>query len=244
MNPYANGMFLLMLCCSSAFALDNGWQWYHDDKKMVDEDKRPAPPLMTTAEKMASLQQATKNALYEAILYPGVENFVKFFSLQNYWTQQAGLFSQSAKKALLLHPELDYNLKYSHYNGTVKYQLAADAAAAREAIGQLSRRYGVMFFYRGRDPIDNQLAGVIKQFRDTYSLSVMPVSVDGVIYPSLPDSRRDRGQAARLGLRHFPALMLVDPKGGAVKPLAYGFISQDDLAKQFLAVSTDFSPNF
>nr|UVY99260.1 IncF plasmid conjugative transfer pilus assembly protein TraF [Serratia marcescens] len=38
--------------------------------------------------------------------------------------------------------------------------------------------------------------------------------------------------------------MLVDPRSGAVKPLAYGFISQDDLAKQFLNVFTDFKPNY
>ncbi|HBY5507215.1 TPA: type-F conjugative transfer system pilin assembly protein TraF, partial [Klebsiella pneumoniae] len=56
--------------------------------------------------------------------------------------------------------------------------------------------------------------------------------------------RMDGGQASRLGIRYFPALMLADPKSGAVKPVSYGFISQDDLAKQFLNVSTDFAPNF
>lgn len=71
-------------------------------------------------QKLAALQTATKRALYEAILYPGVDNFVKYFRLQNYWTQQAGLFTMSAKKAMLAHPELDYNLQYSHYNGTVR----------------------------------------------------------------------------------------------------------------------------
>ena len=70
-------------------------------------------------QKLAALQTATKRALYEAILYPGVDNFVKYFLLQNYWTQQAGLFTMSATKAMLAHPELDYNLQYSHYNGTV-----------------------------------------------------------------------------------------------------------------------------
>lgn len=57
-------------------------------------------------------------------------------------------------------------------------------------------------------------------------------------------TRMDGGQASRLGIRYFPALMLADPKSGAVKPVSYGFISQDDLAKQFLNVSTDFAPNF
>ncbi|VDA68312.1 hypothetical protein BANRA_05267 [Klebsiella pneumoniae] len=44
-------------------------------------------------------------------------------------------------------------------------------------------------------------------------------------------------------MKFFPAMMLVNPKSG-VKPLSYGFISQDDLAKQFLYVSSDFKPNF
>lgn len=33
-------------------------------------------------------------------------------------------------------------------------------------------------------------------------------------------------------------------KQGSIRPLSYGFISQDDLAKQFLNVSEDFKPNF
>lgn len=136
------------------------------------------------------------------------------------------------------------NLQYSHYNGTVRNQLAADQAQQRQAIAKLAEHYGIMFFYRGQDPIDGQLAQVINGFRDTYGLSVIPVSVDGVINPLLPDSRTDQGQAQRLGVKYFPAMMLVDPKQGSVRPLSYGFISQDDLAKQFLNVSEDFKPNF
>lgn len=99
-----------------------------------------------------------------------------------------------------------------------------------------------MFFYRGREAIDGQLVRVIKNFRETYGLSVIPVSVDGVINPMLPDSRTDQA-AEQLGVKFFPAMMLVNPKV-AVKPLSYGFISQDDTAKQFLYVSSDFKPNF
>jgi conjugal transfer pilus assembly protein TraF len=123
----------------------------------------------------------------------------------------------------------------------VKNQLAADYAE-RERLS-LSQHYGVMFFYRGREAIDGQLVQVIQNFRETYGLSVIPVSVDGVVNPLLPDSRMDQGQSQQLGVKYFPAMMLVNPKSGQVKPLSYGFISQDDLAKQFL-VSSDFKPNF
>ncbi|WP_407250732.1 conjugal transfer protein TraF [Klebsiella pneumoniae] len=62
----------------------------------------------------------------------------------------------SAKKAMLENPELDYNLQYSHYNGTVK---PARCRLCRTATGHstLAQHYGVMFFYRGRKPIDGQL---------------------------------------------------------------------------------------
>nr|VUD33139.1 conjugal pilus assembly protein TraF [Raoultella sp. NCTC 9187] len=127
--------------------------------------------------KLAELQSATKRSLYEAILYPSSDNFVKYFRLQNYWTQQAGLFSMSAKKAMLENPELDYNLQYSHYNGTVKNQLAADYAEQRKAISSLAQHYGVMFFYRGREAIDGQtgpghqkLPRDLRPERDTRSL--------------------------------------------------------------------------
>ncbi|EME5117591.1 type-F conjugative transfer system pilin assembly protein TraF [Salmonella enterica] len=243
-------VWLAALLCGPlvAYGKDAGWQWYNEPAKSPapETTEKPAQIRQETdiMQKLATLQAATKRALYEAILYPGTENFVKYFRLQNYWTQQAGLFTMSAKKAMLAHPELDYNLQYSHYNGTVRNQLAADQAEQRKAISQLAERYGIMFFYRGQDPIDGQLAQVINGFRTTYGLSVIPVSVDGVINPMLPDTRPDRGQAQRLGVKYFPAMMLVDPKQGSVRPLSYGFITQDDLAKQFLNVSEDFKPNF
>lgn len=248
--PIRAPVFMVVMLFSSCVVLANdaGWQWYNDPIKALPPEEKtitPAPPPpMDIMEKLAKLQEQTKRAMYEAILYPSVPNFVKYFQMQNYWTQQAGLFSMSAKKAMLEHPELDYNLQYSHYNGTVKNQLSADYAEQRKAIETLSQHYGVMFFYRGKEPIDGQLAQVIKNFRDTYKLSVIPVTVDGVISPLLADSRYNQGQAEQMGIKYFPAMMLVDPKRGSVKPLSYGFISQDDLAKQFLNVSTDFKPNF
>lgn len=98
------------LCCAlmPAFAKDAGWQWYNEKLKPRDEERKAAPaappPQMDILEKLATLQAATKRSLYEAILYPSSENFVKYFRLQNYWTQQAGLFSMSAKKAMLENP--------------------------------------------------------------------------------------------------------------------------------------------
>ena len=76
------------LCCTlmPAYAKDAGWQWYNEKLKSREEEQLPAPaaspPQMDILEKLATLQAATKRSLYEAILYPSSENFVKYFRLQ------------------------------------------------------------------------------------------------------------------------------------------------------------------
>ena len=42
----------------------------------------------------------------------------------------------------------------------------------------------------------------------------------------------------------FPALMLVEPGSEQYQPLAWGFMTQDDLARRFLDVATDFKAQY
>ncbi|MDW9200302.1 conjugal transfer protein TraF [Escherichia coli] len=144
-------------------------------------------------QKLAALQTATKRALYEAILYPGVDNFVKYFRLQNYWTQQAGLFTMSAKRPCW--HILNWTITCSTAITTARYGTSWQQTR-RSSDRRLPDWQSItaLCFYRGQDPIDGQLAQVINGFRDTYGLSVIPVSVDGVINPLLPDSRTDQGR--------------------------------------------------
>ena len=144
----------------------------------------------------------------------------------------------------LTHPELDYNLEFPHYNSMAPLVQSRDQAQRQEAIAKMGQQYGLFYFYRGSDPIDAQMAGVVADFAKINHLSLIPVSVDGQVAPSLPDSRPDNGQIQAMRITHFPALFLVDPRSRNFQPLVYGFMTQDDLAKRFLNVSTGFKPNF
>lgn len=223
-----------------------GWHWYNE-LQLAEDEPEPAitsqPPLLPS-QRMELLQQQTKEALSTAIMEPTVEHFAHFKRLQDFWTTQASQFSMVAQQSMLVYPELDYNLKHSHYNGTARLQQAADLKQQAEGIREIARRYGVLMFYRGNEAVDAQLVGVVKEFTRAHAISLIPISVDGRVSDLLPQTRLDRGQAERLGVSFFPALILVDPKASDVRPLAYGFISQDDLAKRFLYVVTDFKPNF
>lgn len=223
-----------------------GWHWYNEaqDEDLDLEYIPQVIPKLSPTEQKQRLQKETQAALDTAIMYPTPENFKRYMTLQNFWTSKAGEFSQMAKQAMLKYPELDYNLQYSHYNGTVKTQLAGDRSKEKDAIAALASRYGVFFFYRGKETLDSQLALVMKNFTQENRVALIPISVDGVLNPLFPNSRRDSGQSQKMGIKHFPASFLVDPKGESFQPLAYGFITQDDLARQFLDVATGFKPNF
>ena len=43
-----------------------------------------------------------------------------------------------------------------------------------------------------------------------------------------------------MGIKHFPALFLVNPRKGEYKPIAYGFITPDDLARRVLNIVSGF----
>ncbi len=230
-----------------------GWHWYNEPKK---KPETPAPKVkppqsgvpdfskLTPSEQADVLKGYTKEALNNAILHPSAENTATFLRWQKFWTDRASMFSQSFAVAQLDHPDLDYNLEHPHYNSTAPLQQARDQEEQNDAINKLSGEYGLFYFYRGQDPIDAQMAGVVADFARLRHISLIPVSVDGTVSPQVPDSRTDAGQTARMGITHFPALFLVDPKSKNYRPLAYGFMTQDDLAKRFLNVATGFKPNF
>ncbi len=234
-----------------------GWFWYNEPKKPPEPrpqvtPKQPPAPTQTIPDlsKMSAVEQAqvlqglTKEALNRAILYPSVENAATYHRWQKFWTDRASMFSQSFAAAQLHYPELDYNLEYPHYNSTAPLVQNRDQQARLQAIAQLGQQYGLFYFYRGSDPVDVQMAGVVADFAKTNHLSLIPVSIDGQVAPSLPDSRPDSGQTQNMHITHFPALFLVEPRGRKFQPLVYGFMTQDDLAKRFLNVSTGFKPNF
>lgn len=254
--PHIVTLSLLFLPCGAAMAGSpagdisygdpRGWQWYTVTPPPDDEDSLPesVPAPMTPSEEKQRIQAMTEAALDTAILYPSPPNIRRYRLLQDFWTEKATDFTQGWKKTNLLFPELDYNLRYSHYNGTVSAQQATDRETERQAVSELAGDYGVFFFYRGKEPVDNLMAIVMKNFSEDNRIAVVPVTMDGEINPAFPHSRKDNGQAEKLDIRFFPALYLVDPKSESARPLAYGFLSQDDLMRRFYNVATDFKANF
>lgn len=80
---------------------------------------------------------------------------------------------------------------------------------------------------------------MLSDFARFHGFSFIPVSVDGKRIESLPQTRLDQGQAAKLNIRHFPSIVLVHPKSGDVLPVASGFVTQDYLTEQMMVIATE-----
>lgn len=223
-----------------------GWIWYNEPVSPACEE--PPPPAVISPEKATELkeklQAATKAALDKAIMFPCAENFRRYKLLQDFWAEKSSQFAQTSKEALLKYPELDYNLRYSYYNGTASARQAIRRQHEKDAIEKLSVDNGLFYFYRGNEPVDVLMGVVVRSFVSEYGINLIYVSVDGKLAPELPESRPDAGQAVSMHITHYPALFLVNPRSEAYQALAYGFHSQEDLASQFLLLATDFSRGF
>ena len=114
--------------------------------------------------------------------------------------------------------------------------------SAREvaAIQAFANQDGLLFFYRGKQRLDQALAPSIAAFAKIHRMALIPVSVDGKSLAIFPKSQSDHGQAKALQIHYFPALVLVNPKTGAHQAVAYGFIAQDELKRRFLNMATQF----
>ena len=102
---------------------------------------------------------------------------------------------------------------------------------------KVAQTQGLLFFYRAKNPYDQREIPIVLVFCRKFNFSLIPIRVDGEVSPELRDSRVDRGQAQALGVRYFPALLLVNPKTKETKPVAFGLTTQDVLSTRILAVS-------
>lgn len=210
------------------------------DSKDIKDDKNLNKKRKTATYQMEQLRKSVQEAKARAILYPTVENMRAYLILQNYVTNQALLFTKAWKETLLAYPELDYSILHPTQNSAQHIIYAEISKREKEAMRAFGMKYGLFFFYRGKEALDRALAPIIEAFGRENNIALIPISVDGKKIDVFGNNYINNGQAEKLGIKHLPALILVDPKNKKVIPLNYGFISEAELRRRFLQVATGF----
>ncbi|HIF9325784.1 TPA: type-F conjugative transfer system pilin assembly protein TraF [Photobacterium damselae] len=244
----------LLIVTTPLYANPNGWRWYNEPKAPIVQPKPPLPKQphatitqtpskpMTATEQMNWFHGYMAEVQNQAIINPTVDNVLAFMKLSQYIDGKTTDFGMTWKEALLVDPSLSYRIKHpteSLARQTQNAQIKARKEAAVKALAE--QGYGLFFVYQGQDPLNQRLAPSIQAFAEQYGISLLGISDDGKILPSIKQNRLNNG---KLKVPVIPALLAVNPNTQDIKPLAYGFISQEELLGRFLNVATQYQPDF
>lgn len=222
-----------------------GWHWYNEPIA-AQSDKKHIPDFskMTAKEQIDIFKKGFEEARERATLYPTIANVKAYQDLQKFTGDQASKFAGVWQQALVEYPELDYRV--DHPMATAANQITSQELNQKQAqaIHQIADTNGILFFYRGNNPLDLLMSKIVSDFISQYGIAVIGISIDGKVSPYFPNSKINHGQAERLGLKALPAVIVVNPQSGKSQPVSYGFLAESDLATRFLDVATEFKSRY
>ena len=239
--------FSLALICYSIMGFAEvpvGFLWYNLPRPPVTQKavKPKGTPFerLSYSERDKVLSFYTFEALHRARQTKSMEDMHTFIAMQDYWLKESSRFKNLFQKTMLYYPEYDYSVTHPTSSIGTKLLDAERAEKSQVAIKTLAKTHGLLFFYRSQNAYDQKQIAVLQDFCARFELPLMAVSVDGKRAPELPGSRLDKGQAEALGVRFFPAILLVSPKTKQILPVAYGFTTQDALENNLVSIIHHF----
>lgn len=227
-----------------------GWRWYNEPKAMpVTPKPKPlpsntqttvsSPKTLSATEQMAWFHSVHIEAQNDAAIHPkDKDKLAKFLALNHFITDQTDQLGMTFKALLLERPEFSYTKDHPTEQAARQVYLALEDKKKTDAVEKMKQDgWGFFFVYEGKDALSQQLAPSIQAFADQYHFELLGISNDETFITHLKENRHNQGKIA---VPFTPALILVHPSTGEMKPLAYGWISQNDLIGRFYNVATHF----
>ena len=221
-----------------------GWHWY-DDPAEAKQLKSPkpmtvAPPKSDPTAEIDSVRKTIKQSLDQAILDPTQENVKSYIVLQNQLSSRANQFSNTWQEVLLNHPELNFSINHPTNSMGIKVYQEEESKNKDAAVAAFAKHTGLFFFYRSTCPYCQRFAPIVKHFAESYGITVIPITMDGIPLPEFPDSHADTGQAKKFHVTVEPSLFAVDPYTQKAFPVAYGLTSETELRENIYKIITNF----
>ena len=233
-------LLFLILINQAAYAAPYGYLWYNLPKEKISKPGVSYNRLSFT-DKDAVLKFYTLEALHKVRHTHKIEDERIFLAMQDYWLREAMIHGKVNQLALLKYPEYDFSVTHPTSQLGTKLQDTIEYQNKMQNIKTMANSIGLMFFYRGENPIDRQQIPILLDFCERYKFTLLPISVDGKISELLPNSKIDNGQAKHLNLRYFPAILIVNPKTKEINPVAFGLTTQDILTERLSVKARKFT---
>jgi conjugal transfer pilus assembly protein TraF len=237
-------VFLLVTGFDVALASDyfslhaQGWHWYQiepepEDKKL-DSQKDDSP-----LERLKKYQRELEEAKAEAVLTPTPINVARYQHLQYAMLEKAGVFAKVWMQNIHKDPSLDYAQQVPVSQGARHIYLLEQQKQKEQKIQELSKKYGLFFFFKSNCPYCEAFGPTVKSFSEKYDWEVLAISEFGEQNQLFARNVQDNGLAETWGVNTYPSLFAVNPENGYVIPIAVGMISIEEMEERILSLVGD-----
>ena len=213
--------------------------WFYCDRPR--SDPTPSRPAQSPRATLAAIGAELEERKARAILEPTPETVTSYIRFQRAQLDRSSTFADVWQRALWQDPGLDYTLQRPVSTLGKRAWLDQRKGERDRLMADLSRRYGVFYFFSSSCGACDIFAPILKAVSDRYAFPVLAVSMDGGPSTTFRDYMVDSGQYERLGLgseRQVPALVLFDSVTRRPMPIGYGILSQDEILDRVFQLTT------
>ena len=223
--------------------------WFYCDKPKPRPSIKPAPAVASAAasERLAAISKQLDELKARAILEPSEQNVTAYIRFQREQLDRASTFSDVWQRTMWQNPELDYTLQRPVSTLAKRAWIDNRKAEQEAALRNLSRRYGIFYFYAQSCGACDIFAPILKSLATSSGFNVVAVSMDGGPNGVFPNYVVDVGQHAKMGLtsKATPALVLYDTVNRRPIPIGTGILSADEITERiFTLTSTKVGSDF
>ena len=227
---------------------ERGFNWYPPDAPPKKKEAKAVPPKPRTIQQMTTMEEVRKelDRLKDlAVLKPTNSNVHNYLVAQNWMMDKGSVFADTARRVVWQNPDVDYNSRTPIANFALSTQRDMQRDKQYKTLAELSRDYGLMFFFRGDCPYCHQQAPVLKMLEAQYGLPVLAVSMDGGSMPQFPNAKIDNGIAMQVsagrGISTVPTLFLVNRETHESVAVGSGILAMDEIVER-IRVLTSTTP--
>lgn len=207
-----------------------GWHWYDESIEKIEKKEKISGEGTHDPNTVVSAAKAKiSTALNTVIAEPTIEHVKQYLILQEQLNNRAEKVANLWQAALLQNPAINYSL--THPTNSIGLQVYHESMSQKKEklIKLFASRTGLFFFYSSRCPYCRRFAPILKNFADSYGITIIPITLDGISLPEFPQSKPDSGQASQFHVTVTPALFAVNPYTQKAFPVAYGLTSETEL---------------
>lgn len=211
-----------------------GWFFYDDpahalkqSTRRVDPAAPPPPPALSAEWFRAEFPKIQDRAIDD----PTEDNVELYLRVQQVMVDKADQFSSVVRRVQTLMPELDEQQRTPSNKAAKSAVRTASSEALAKVLERLRGEIGLIYYFSSSCPYCAKQGPILDVLRRTTGLEVMAVSLDGrpMADGTTPHWIPDTGQAAQLGVRVTPTVLLAHPASGRIVPLVQGLRTADQI---------------